>query len=188
MISTGGADPGCGYPRRVTAVSGRVGDRRFRDRGTHAEHAIHLAALLHQEHRRREVPVHHRRGLDLDALGGGDAAPHFPADDGFPGLDVALDEPALGDQHLTPDEHIAFGRLFGKLEGHPNLALDAERPEFFELRAESALPLSATPAAPTAYSGVSRPKPNSSATERRTRSASSVTSGPIPSPGSTATV
>lgn len=40
------------------------------------------------------------------------------------------------DQHLTPDEHIAFGRLFGELEGHPNLALDAERPEFFELRAE----------------------------------------------------
>ncbi len=40
------------------------------------------------------------------------------------------------DQHLTPDEHIAFGRLFGKLEGHPNLSLDAERPEFFELRAE----------------------------------------------------
>ena len=39
------------------------------------------------------------------------------------------------DQHLTPDEHIAFGRLFGKLEGHPNLALDAERPEFFELKA-----------------------------------------------------
>ena len=40
------------------------------------------------------------------------------------------------EQHLTPDEHIAFGRLFGRLEGHPNLALDAERPEFFELRAE----------------------------------------------------
>lgn len=39
------------------------------------------------------------------------------------------------DQHLTPDEHIAFGRLFGPLESHPNLALDAERPEFFELRA-----------------------------------------------------
>ncbi len=38
------------------------------------------------------------------------------------------------DQHLDPDEHIAFGRLFGKLESHPNLALDAERPEFFELR------------------------------------------------------
>jgi taurine dioxygenase len=40
------------------------------------------------------------------------------------------------EQHLTPDEHIAFGRLFGRLEGHPNLALDAERPEFFELKAE----------------------------------------------------
>ncbi len=39
------------------------------------------------------------------------------------------------DQHLTPDEHIAFGRLFGELEAHPNLALDSERPEFFELRA-----------------------------------------------------
>ena len=39
-------------------------------------------------------------------------------------------------QHLTPDEHIAFGRLFGELEAHPNLALGAERPEFFELRAE----------------------------------------------------
>lgn len=39
------------------------------------------------------------------------------------------------DQHLTPDEHIAFGRLFGRLEGHPNLSLDAQRPEFFELHA-----------------------------------------------------
>ena len=40
------------------------------------------------------------------------------------------------DQNLTPDEHIAFGRLFGKLESHPNLVSDAERPEFFELRAK----------------------------------------------------
>jgi taurine dioxygenase len=40
-------------------------------------------------------------------------------------------------QHLTPDEHIAFGRLFGVLEPHPNLALGGERPEFFELRANS---------------------------------------------------
>jgi taurine dioxygenase len=39
------------------------------------------------------------------------------------------------DQHLDPDEHIAFGRRFGRLEGHPTLALDAERPEFFELKA-----------------------------------------------------
>jgi taurine dioxygenase len=40
------------------------------------------------------------------------------------------------EQHLTPDAHIAFGRLFGELEAHPNLALGAERPEFFELHAE----------------------------------------------------
>ena len=40
------------------------------------------------------------------------------------------------EQHLDPDEHIRFGRLFGELESHPNLALGGERPEFFELRAE----------------------------------------------------
>ena len=40
-------------------------------------------------------------------------------------------------QHLTPDEHIAFGRLFGKLESHPNLSFDSQRPEFFELHAVS---------------------------------------------------
>ena len=40
------------------------------------------------------------------------------------------------DQHLTADEHIAFGRHFGQLESHPNLSFDSERPEFFELRAE----------------------------------------------------
>ncbi len=40
------------------------------------------------------------------------------------------------EQKLDPDSHIAFGKLFGELEAHPNLALGAERPEFFELRAE----------------------------------------------------
>ncbi len=39
------------------------------------------------------------------------------------------------DQHPTPDEHLAFGRLFGELEAHPNLDMERERPEFFELRA-----------------------------------------------------
>lgn len=39
------------------------------------------------------------------------------------------------EQHLTADEHIAFGRHFGELESHPNLDLARERPEFFELRA-----------------------------------------------------
>ena len=38
-------------------------------------------------------------------------------------------------QHLSADEHLAFGRLFGELEAHPNLDLERERPEFFELRA-----------------------------------------------------
>src|SRR5262245_14764130 len=40
-------------------------------------------------------------------------------------------------QNLTPDGHIAVGRLFGVLESHPNLSLGSERPEFFELRANS---------------------------------------------------
>ena len=39
------------------------------------------------------------------------------------------------EQHLDADEHLAFGRLFGDLEAHPNLDLQRERPEFFELRA-----------------------------------------------------
>jgi taurine dioxygenase len=38
-------------------------------------------------------------------------------------------------QTLTPDQHITFGRLFGELESHPNLAFGGERPEFFELHA-----------------------------------------------------
>ena len=38
-------------------------------------------------------------------------------------------------QHLDADEHLAFGRLFGELEAHPNLDFERERPEFFELRA-----------------------------------------------------
>ena len=49
-------------------------------------------------------------------------------------------------------------------------------------------PASATPAAPTAYSAVSRPKPNSSPAAWSTRRASAVTSGPMPSPGRTAIV
>lgn len=41
-------------------------------------------------------------------------------------------------QRITPAEHIAFGRHFGHLEGHPNLARDSVAPpEIFELRATS---------------------------------------------------
>ncbi len=38
------------------------------------------------------------------------------------------------DQHLTIDEHVAFGRFFGDLEGHPNLENPfSNHPEIFEL-------------------------------------------------------
>ena len=40
------------------------------------------------------------------------------------------------EQHLSVDEHIAFGRHFGTLEGHPNLKTPfSDRPEIFELAA-----------------------------------------------------
>lgn len=41
------------------------------------------------------------------------------------------------DQHMTPDEHVAFGQYFGPLEGHPNLAARnaKEHPEIFRLAA-----------------------------------------------------
>ncbi len=43
------------------------------------------------------------------------------------------------DQHLSPDEHIALGRHFGELEGHPNLKHrnDVEHPELFRLKAST---------------------------------------------------
>ena len=40
------------------------------------------------------------------------------------------------DQHLSIDEHVAFGRHFGHLEGHPNLKNPfTDHPELFELAA-----------------------------------------------------
>jgi len=41
------------------------------------------------------------------------------------------------EQHLTPEQHIAFGRHFGKLEAHPNLnnPFTKDYPEIFELAA-----------------------------------------------------
>ena len=38
-------------------------------------------------------------------------------------------------QHLTRDEHLAFGRKMGPLEGHPHLTGTSETDEIFELRA-----------------------------------------------------
>ena len=39
------------------------------------------------------------------------------------------------DQHLSQESHIAFGRHFGKLEGHPNVVGTSKVSEIFELRA-----------------------------------------------------
>ncbi len=39
------------------------------------------------------------------------------------------------EQYLTAQAHIAFGRHFGKLEGHPNVTGSSELRELFELRA-----------------------------------------------------
>ena len=41
------------------------------------------------------------------------------------------------DQHLSQADHVAFGRHFGRLEGHPNLKnpTDLDHPELFELAA-----------------------------------------------------
>src|SRR5207249_9125769 len=66
-----------------------------------------LTALLHEESLGRDVPVHHTRRLDLDALVGADAAAHLPADDGFAGNHIALHFPALAHQHLAPGAHRA---------------------------------------------------------------------------------
>ncbi len=42
----------------------------------------------------------------------------------------------LPEQHPTVEEHVAFGRHFGKLEGHPNLRNPfSDQPEIFELAA-----------------------------------------------------
>lgn len=70
------------------------------------------------------------------------------------GLPLADATPALGDavralllehkvlffpdQHLTIDQHVAFGRLFGPLENHPHLKNPfTEHPEVFELAASN---------------------------------------------------
>ena len=69
------------------------------------------------------------RGIALEDAGPGDAKAI---------LELLAEHMVLffPEQKLDPDSHIAFGKLFGELEAHPNLALGAERPEFFELRAE----------------------------------------------------
>jgi taurine dioxygenase len=72
-------------------------------------------------------------GAEVRGLSLGDAT----SDDARRIHDLLLEHMVLffPDQHPSPDEHIAFGRLFGDLESHPHLRYEAERPEFFELRA-----------------------------------------------------
>ena len=69
------------------------------------------------------------RGISLDKAGAADA-------DRIRSLLMDHQVLFFPDQHLSPDEHIAFGRLFGELESHPNLEFAGERPEFFELHAK----------------------------------------------------
>ena len=68
------------------------------------------------------------RGLSLAAATRADAGRDPQAAHGAP-------SPVLPDQHPSPDHHLAFGRLFGGSKAHPNLDMERERPEFFELRA-----------------------------------------------------
>ena len=39
------------------------------------------------------------------------------------------------DQSISPEQHVAFGRYFGRLEGHPNLKNPTPYPEIFQLEA-----------------------------------------------------
>jgi taurine dioxygenase len=69
------------------------------------------------------------RGLRLDALD----------DAGFAAVQALLLEHLVlffPDQHLSIDDHVAFGRRFGPLEAHPNLKNPyTQHPELFELAA-----------------------------------------------------
>lgn len=96
-----------------------------------------MATALDSEHRPGSLEVRRLsgslgaevHGIDLSRAGSSDAATI---------RDLLTEHLVLffPDQNLEADEHIAFGRLFGELESHPNLSLDTKHPEFFELRAE----------------------------------------------------
>jgi len=68
------------------------------------------------------------RGIDLRHVGAGEAETLL-------GLLLEHQVIFFPEQHLDEDEHLAFGRHFGKLEGHPNVSGSAARSELFELRA-----------------------------------------------------
>src|SRR6266705_3330365 len=67
----------------------------------HPDHAVDLAAFLHQQSPRGDVAVHDTGGLNFDTLVGVNAAADFPADDRFARHHVALDGAAFRHQHLA---------------------------------------------------------------------------------------
>lgn len=50
----------------------------------------------------------------------------------------------MRDQHITTDEHIAFGRLFGELEVHPYAPSKDSYPEIVEIRSNADQPFAAS--------------------------------------------
>jgi taurine dioxygenase len=44
------------------------------------------------------------------------------------------------DQHITPDQHVAFGRLFGDLHVHPAAPHEPGRPELMVIHADKDSP------------------------------------------------
>src|ERR1041384_4046876 len=93
---------------------------RIRSPFAHADHAVDLAAFLHQQSLGGDVPVHDTGGLDFDAFVSVNAAADFPTDDRLARHHVALDRAAFRHQHLAtrtdgPDDralhfHYALGR------------------------------------------------------------------------------
>ncbi|MEE4360978.1 MAG: TauD/TfdA family dioxygenase [Pseudomonadales bacterium] len=84
-------------------------------------------------------------GWEIARLGGALGAEVRGVDLSDPGADAVARIQALlvehgvlffPEQHLSVDEHVALGRHFGPLEGHPNLANpETQHPELFELAA-----------------------------------------------------
>src|SRR5438477_50761 len=78
----------------------------------HADDAVDLTALVHEQALARDVTMHHASGLDLHPLAGHDGAAHLAADDRFARDHIALHFPALCDEHLPAGAHGTDHRAF----------------------------------------------------------------------------
>src|SRR5437773_6261924 len=116
IIQNGSVRPGCGRGARVSR-----GRRLGWSRLAHADDAVDLPTLVHQEALARDVAVHHARRLNLHALAGDHRAAHFPADDRFAGDHVALHLTTFRDQHLAACAHRTDHRA---LDLHDSLSRD----------------------------------------------------------------